>query len=126
MEKLEHFKEIFWKKNLIIKKIFGERYAKRHECLIVDEVDNMCLDRARHVLYFSHEIESLKWLETLFINIWAVVLTTETKDADDMSKSIDEISKFMEKSVENNNIYVPKYLHKFVKYKLKCWVDSAF
>ncbi|CAF4377525.1 unnamed protein product, partial [Rotaria magnacalcarata] len=43
-----------------------------------------------------------------------------------MSKSTDEISKFMEKSVENNNIYVPKYLHKFVKYKLKRWVDSAF
>ncbi|CAF5216899.1 unnamed protein product, partial [Rotaria magnacalcarata] len=126
MEKLEHFKEIFWKKNLIIKKIFGERYAKRHKCLIVDEVDNMCLDRARHVLYFSHEIESLKWLETLFINIWTVVLTTETKDADDMSNSIDKISKFMEKNVENNNIYVPKYLHKFVKYKLKRWVDSAF
>ncbi|CAF5074017.1 unnamed protein product, partial [Rotaria magnacalcarata] len=86
----------------------------------------MCLDRARHVLYFSHEIESLKWLETLFINIWTVVLTTETKDADDMSNSIDKISKFMEKNVENNNIYVPKYLHKFVKYKLKRWVDSAF
>ncbi|CAF5222607.1 unnamed protein product, partial [Rotaria magnacalcarata] len=93
------------------KKIFGKRYAKRHKCLIVDEVDNMCLDRARHVLYLSHEIE---------------ILTTETKDADDMSNSIDKISKFKGKSVENNNIYIPKYLHKFVKYKLKRWVDSAF
>ncbi|CAF1685002.1 unnamed protein product [Rotaria magnacalcarata] len=43
-----------------------------------------------------------------------------------MSNSIDKISKFKGKSVENNNIYIPKYLHKFVKYKLKRWVDSAF
>ncbi|CAF5228189.1 unnamed protein product, partial [Rotaria magnacalcarata] len=51
------------------KKIFGKRYENRNKSLIIDEVDNMCLDKARHVLYLSHEIESLKWLETLFINI---------------------------------------------------------
>ncbi|CAF4157981.1 unnamed protein product [Rotaria magnacalcarata] len=111
MEKLEHFKEIFLEEEFSNKKIFGKRYEKRDKCLIADEVDNMCLDRARHVLYLSHEIE---------------ILTTETKDADDMSNSIDKISKFMEKNVENNNIYIPTYLHKFVKYKLKRWVDSAF
>ncbi|CAF1411988.1 unnamed protein product [Rotaria magnacalcarata] len=108
------------------KKIFGKRYEKRRKCLIVDEVDNMCLDRARHVLYLSHEIESLKWLETLFINIWAIVITTEIKHANDIDKNIEEISKFILKCVENKNIYVPEYLHKFVKYKVKRWVDSAF
>ncbi|CAF0827781.1 unnamed protein product [Didymodactylos carnosus] len=50
-------------------KIFGKRYENRKKCLIVDEFDNMCLDRARRILYLSHEIQSLKWLETLFINI---------------------------------------------------------
>ncbi|CAF4497890.1 unnamed protein product, partial [Rotaria magnacalcarata] len=32
------------------KKIFGKRYENRNKSLIVDEVDNMCLDKARHVL----------------------------------------------------------------------------
>ncbi|CAF1602271.1 unnamed protein product [Rotaria magnacalcarata] len=74
------------------KKIFGKRYENRNKSLIVDEVDNMCLDKARHVLYLSHEIESLKWLETLFINIWAAVLRTEMSNSDDISEHIKDIS----------------------------------
>jgi preprotein translocase subunit SecA len=110
----------------MIKKIFGNRYKDPKKYLIVDEVDNMCLDRARNVLYLSHEIQGLKWLETLFINIWAAVLRVEINNSDDMSSHIEDISKFMKQSVQNKNIYVPDYLHSYDDYKIKRWVDSVF
>ncbi|CAM4953543.1 unnamed protein product [Rotaria socialis] len=108
------------------KKIFGKRYENRNKSLIVDEVDNMCLDKARHVLYLSHEIESLKWLETLFINIWAAVLRTEMSNSDDISEHIKDISQFIKANVQNKNISVPDYMNEFVNYKIERWVDSAF
>ncbi|CAF1312704.1 unnamed protein product [Adineta steineri] len=108
------------------KKIFSDQYKKRNRCLIIDEVDNMCLDRARHVLYLSHEIHSLKHLETLFINIWAAVLRTEIKNLDDMSENIKDISIFIKQNIENRNIFVPVYMEKFVNQKLERWIDSAF
>ncbi|CAF2922828.1 unnamed protein product [Rotaria sp. Silwood2] len=108
------------------KKIFGIRYKDREKCLIIDEVDNMCLDRARHVLYLSHEIASLKWLETLFINLWAAVLRTEVNNSNEISQNIEDISYFMKKNIENKNIYVSEYLYDYVDYKLKRWIDSAF
>ncbi|CAF4137894.1 unnamed protein product, partial [Rotaria sordida] len=108
------------------KKIFGKRYENRQKCLIVDEVDNMCLDRARHVLYLSHEIESLKCLETLFINIWAAVLRVEINNVNDMSDHIEDISQFIKQHIQNKNIFVPEYMHDFVNNKIKRWVDSAF
>ncbi|CAF5088707.1 unnamed protein product, partial [Rotaria sp. Silwood1] len=108
------------------KHIFEERYEKRKKCLIVDEVDNMCLDRARHVLYLSHEIQSLKWLETLFINIWIAVLRVEIKNTRDMSQHIKDTSEFMKCAVKNKMIYVPPYLHEYVDYKVNRWIDSAF
>ncbi|CAF5227980.1 unnamed protein product, partial [Rotaria magnacalcarata] len=86
----------------------------------------MCLDKARHVLYLSHEIESLKWLETLFINIWAAVLRTEMNKSDDISEHIKDISQFIKANVQNKNISVPDYMNEFINYKIERWVDSAF
>ncbi|CAF4848103.1 unnamed protein product, partial [Rotaria sp. Silwood1] len=108
------------------KNIFDERYEKRKKCLIVDEVDNMCLDRARHVLYLSHEIQSLKWLETLFINIWIAVLRVDINNTDDISEHIKDISEFIKRTVKNKMIYVPDYLHAYVDYKIERWIHSAF
>ncbi|CAF4610620.1 unnamed protein product, partial [Rotaria magnacalcarata] len=71
----------------------------------------MCLDKARHVLCLSHEIESLKWLETLFINIWAAVLRTEMSNFDDISEHIKDISQFIKANVQNKNISVPDYMN---------------
>jgi hypothetical protein len=108
------------------KEITGKRYKDRGKCLIVDEVDNMCLDRARHVLYLSHEIECLKWLESLFIIIWAAVLRAEIKDEDDVSAHVTDIGKFIQNIIGSNRIQIPAYLHNYINYKLDRWVESAF
>ncbi|CAF1411613.1 unnamed protein product [Adineta steineri] len=102
------------------------RKLKRNKCLIVDEADNMCLDKARHVLYLSHEIQSLKWLETLFIFIWTAVNSKEIENSSEISQGIKDISERIKRLVENKHIFIPDYMKDFVDYKIKRWVDSAF
>ena len=43
----------------------------------------MCLDRARHFLYRSHKIQSLKWL---------AVIRKEINNSDEISEDIKDIS----------------------------------
>jgi hypothetical protein len=43
------------------KAIVGSRYQDMKKVsIVVDEVDSMCQDKAKDVLYLSHTIESLK------------------------------------------------------------------
>lgn len=93
----------------------------------MDEVDSMCLDKARHVLYLSHEIECLKWLESLFIMIWAAVLRVNIEQLGKIEQHVADIGKFMRDAIgPNGSIDVPKYLHAYVSSKLDRWVESGF
>jgi hypothetical protein len=108
--------------------IYASRYVNRKKCLIVDEVDSMCLDKARNVLYLSHEMDCLKWLESLFIIIWASVLRVDLGNLVDgnLEEQIKDISEYVSKSLNDNGIRVPSYLEKYVRYKTSRWVESAF
>lgn len=110
--------------------VFNERYVKngqeRKKCLIVDEVDSMCLDKARHVLYHSHEIECLKWLEFVLPYIWLSVLREKVERVDEFDNKVEEIKKFINARIDANEIFVPNYLKDEVKRKMKVWVESAF
>ena len=109
------------------KDLFGKRYEFREKCLIVDEVDNMCLDKAQNVLYLSHEMECLKWLESIFILIWASVLRIDLNNLEiNQDNLMNDISDFINKSIKTNKIETPKYLEKYIEYKVKRWVESAF
>ncbi len=108
------------------RRAFGDRYKDKKKCLILDEVDSLGLDKARHVLYLSHEIESLKYIESVFINIWTAVLKADLKEAEDISKHVKDVSDFMIGRVKSKDIKVPKYMHNYIFYKMSRWVDSAF
>ncbi|CAF4316523.1 unnamed protein product, partial [Didymodactylos carnosus] len=83
------------------KKIFGTRYLNRKKCLIVDEADNMCLDKTRHVL-------------------------KDINNSDEISKDVEDITQFIKENINNKNIFIPDYMKEFVDYKIERWVYSAF
>ena len=49
------------------KDILGDR---QQQCVIIDEVDCMLLDKGSNILYLSHQIPGLESLESLFVFIW--------------------------------------------------------
>ena len=108
------------------KAILGDRYMNKPKSLIVDEVDSLSLDKARHVLYLSHSLDNLKWLEFLFTNIWAATIRVTIKDENNFDREIKEIAQGIQELIRQNRIYVPGYLKTYVENKLERWVSSAF
>lgn len=112
------------------KNIFGKRYLNRKKCLIVDEVDSMCLDKARNVLYLSHEMDCLKWLEPLFIIIKAAVMRVNLAELvdGDVTKQVQIVADYITENLSSRShrIQVPVYLDKYVRSKISRWVESAF
>ena len=98
-------------------------------CLIVDEVDSMFLDKARHMLYLSHETAALKHLETLFIMIWSAVLSVSEESENQklpVGEVIHQLAPKLSVLIDNGTISVPEYLKDFCKKKFKSWVESAY
>ena len=64
---------------------FHTRYLpseKQKNCLIVDEVDSMFLDKVRNMLYILHQSPTMKYLESIFIMIWSSVLSIDPNESD--------------------------------------------
>ena len=98
-------------------------------CLIVDEVDSMFLDKGQHMLYLSHETAALKHLETLFIMIWSAVLSVSEESENQklpVGEVICQLALKLSVLIDNGTISVPQYLTDFCKKKLKSWVKSAY
>lgn len=91
---------------------------------MVDEVDSMCLDKAKDVLYLSHSIEALKWIENVFVVIWVSVLKAESETGD--KKIVDEVCNAVREGIRNKNYAVPKYITEYVESKLHVWTENAF
>ena len=69
---LANFQRDFLLQTFYGKNIKGDRTC---DCIIVDEVDCMLLDRGSNMLYLSHMIPGLEALECLFVSIWQKVNT---------------------------------------------------
>ncbi len=115
------------------KDILGNRYKNdkgeddmSQVVLIVDEVDSMSLDKAKNVLYLSHDIEALKWIESVFVFIWVAVLKESPRHEEEFKNQVTDIKGHIESSIKNNYIFVPPYFRQEVIRKLPMWIESAF
>ena len=109
---------------------FSRRYSNlRNNCLIVDEVDSMFLDKGRHMLYISHESPALKHLESLLIMIWSSVLSINCEGQEEQAlvdALLDQLATDLNMLIEKKQITVPAYLTDFCCRKMKAWVRSAY
>jgi len=103
--------------------------------VLVDEVDGLFLDNAGMVLYLSHSVDTLRFLERIFTQVWTVANQPYFATAlpfDD--KAVEAIVKVMKGKLEANEIPLPNYELSHAKYmemkavidrKLSTWVRSA-
>ncbi|CAF1039292.1 unnamed protein product [Adineta steineri] len=119
--------------------IIGQRISNNSiSSVIIDEVDSMLLDKANMVLYLSHNIDTLKSLERIFISIWQTInqpafdsIRNEMID-DDIIKVVSDI---MFEQIDQKNIEIPEYnsyncdyinIRLFIKRRMLVWIRSAF
>jgi Holliday junction resolvase-like predicted endonuclease len=92
--------------------------------LIIDEVDSMFIDNAEKILYISHSISELQNLKDLFLLIWSAVNSPDNYHYSE--ESIENVKKFIENCIKDQNLSIPKALYDFVQRRLPVWIKSAY
>jgi hypothetical protein len=101
--------------------ILGNRQV---DVVLVDEVDNMLLDKSEHVLYLSHEMPDFRHLRMFYVTIWNLYHATHAIHNDDERKAC--IKKEIEARVQQRTLIIPFCLQGFVDRRLSLWIDNAF
>jgi len=101
------------------------RMGRGCNCLILDEVDSMMLDKCQHVLYLSHPINELGFLRDVFLHIWNAVNASDV-DPNQEEKYVEDIMLCIQDSIERGDIVIPSTLQEFVNLKLEVWIRNAF
>ena len=101
------------------------RMGRGCNCLILDEVDSMMLDKCQHVLYLSHPINELGFLRDIFLHIWNAVNASDV-DPNQEEKYVEDIMLCIQDSIEQGGIVIPSTLQEFVNLKLETWIHNAF
>ena len=116
------------KLNIIGDRMKGNAVAS----VIVDEVDSMFLDKATMVLYLSHNIDTLRSLERIFVCIWQLVNQYALETDDD---TISMISDLILDQIDKNQIELPQYkssssceyadFKSFIRRRMANWIRNA-
>jgi len=103
---------------------------------LVDEVDGLLLDNASMVLYLSHNVDTLRFLERIFGQIWALANHPAFQNSNPFDdRAVEEISKIIKAKIESDEIALPNYAVENARYiemksviyrKLPTWIRSAF
>ena len=98
---------------------------------LIDEVDGLFLDNSGMVLYLSHSVDSLRFVERIFVDMWAIVNQRQQQGQPIMP---DEVAREMQAKIDSGKLLVPSYRLKGAEYaelgavvrrKLRAWATSA-
>ncbi len=114
-----------FQRDILLTKYYEKEIRKElAPCLIIDEVDSMCIDNICNTLYISHQIADLCYLKEIYCYIWQAV---NNRDATDYSVvNVEKITSYIEKLIEEKHIHVPHNLNNFIKRRLKIWINNAY
>ena len=93
-------------------------------CLIIDEVDSMCIDNMCNTLYISHQIADLRYLKEIYCYIWQAVNSYDTSSY--TSVNVNKVREYIEKLIQEKQILYPKTLDEFVSRRLNTWINNAY
>ena len=115
----------FFQRDILLTKYFGKSIRnKLASCLLVDEVDSMCIDNVCNTLYISHTIADLGYLKEIYLFIWQAI---HIKGTDVQNKaSVKQVMLLVQQLIVENHIRFPSNLREFVTRRLQIWVENAF
>ena len=134
--------------------IVGRGYKRPFDCIIIDEVDNICLDNIKNITELLDNFHGYKYLEYIYLYIYNQLFEIDKKIKQDLLnekfKKNDKIEDYQLYIIQNRNniiekliniskeelldfqklaeknIFIPHHLHSFIKMRIKKWCESAY
>ena len=105
------------------------RGKRGFECIIIDEIDNICLDNIKNITEIIDNFKGYKYLEFCYLTIYEELLkiaaNKEETKREKINKLIDNVTPKI--LAFSSNIQIQQYIEdKFINHKIKKWCESAY
>ncbi len=115
----------------------GRKLERGFECIIIDEIDNICIDNIKNITELLDDFPGYKSLEYIYIYIYSLLLKIDLEyNKNDLLINIDkekiihrltnEFEDFLNQNKKEELIFYPTFLHDYILLRKKEWCRNAF
>ena len=107
------------------------RGKRGFECIIIDEIDNICLDNIKNITEIIDNFKGYKYLEFCYLTIYEELLKIAANKNKEETKrdKINKLINIVTPKIQNfsSNIQIQQYIKdKFIIHKIKKWCEAAY
>jgi preprotein translocase subunit SecA len=128
--------------------LVGRGRNRSFDCIIIDEIDNICIDNIKNITELLDNFHGYKFLEYVYLFIYKEIVKLDEQirkkvEYDEikhelyvLTKKKDIVEELIKKAKkefcnlkylsERKNIYLPEHLGGFINCRLKKWCESAY
>jgi len=115
----------------------GRKIDRGFECIIIDEIDNICIDNIKNITELLDDFPGYKSLEYIYIYIYCLLMKIDLEyNKNDIVINIDknkiinrltnEFEEFLNNNKKEDLIFYPTFLHDYILLRKKEWCRNAF
>ncbi len=134
--------------------IVGRGNNRPYDCIIIDEIDNICIDNLKNTTELLDNFHGYKFLEYIYLYIYNQLSEIDKNIQqyllNENSKKTGKFDEYQLYIIQNRNniinnlfklskeelldfqklaekkIFIPEHLHSFIKMRIKKWCESAY
>ena len=117
----------------------GRKMDRNFDCIIIDEIDNICIDNIKNITELLDDFPGYKVIEYIYIFIYnqlikivepykSDILMINLKREKIIEMLTNKLEDFLDENLRNDfeKIYYPTFLHDYINLRKKEWCKSAF
>ena len=128
--------------------LVGRGKKRSYDCIIIDEIDNICIDNIKNITELLDNFHGYKFLEYAYLFIYNELVKIDKELMEKVEfneikheigvlstkkQIIETLTKIAEKELgdlkalsKKKNIFIPEHLSNFIKCRIQKWCESAF
>ena len=117
----------------------GRKIDRGFDCIIIDEIDNICIDNIKNITELLDDFPGYKVIEYIYIFIYSQLIKIVEPYKSDLlqihlkkdliiESLIHKLEDFLDENKKNDfeKIYYPTFLHDYINLRKKEWCKSAY
>ncbi|RNA23962.1 translocase subunit seca [Brachionus plicatilis] len=120
----ENVRKQRYSNSMVVKYFEKEIRTDLAGCLIIDEVDSMCIDNICNTLYISHQIADLTYMKHFYCLIWHAVNNQDTQEYTE--ENVQKVKTYVQSLMDGSYFNYPSNLQDFVNRRLEVWINNAY